>query len=279
MIRLVLSDLDGTLITSRRELTDATRRAVRELRGAGIRFALVSGRPPLGMRTFIRELEVDTPIAAFNGGMLVQNDLSILEQLCLAPQLAAQMVARLDEMGLDAWIYRGREWWVRDLDAPHVAHERDTVGFGPRVVKSLTESDGGLIDGVVKIVGVSDDLALVERAERELREHMGRAVTAARSQNYYLDITHPAANKGTVVERLAEILRISPLEIATLGDMPSDLNMFAKSGISFAMGNASTSVQAKATYVAPSNDHEGFAQAASQILEMSHGARGRGLAS
>ncbi len=276
MIRLVLSDLDGTLITSRRELTEATRRAVRELRGAGIRFALVSGRPPLGLRTIIRELEVDTPVAAFNGGMLIQSDLSILEQRCLSPQLAAQMVAQLDEMGLDPWIYRGREWWVRDLEAPHVAHERDTVGFGPRVARSLNESGDDVLADVVKIVGVSDDLALVERAERELRERMGRAITAARSQNYYLDITHPAANKGTVVDRLAAILQISPAEIATLGDMPSDLAMFARSGISFAVENASPSVQAKATYVVPSNDQDGFAQAASQILketEMSEEAR------
>ena len=277
MIRLVLSDLDGTLINSRRELTTATRQAVRSLREAGIAFALVSGRPPLGLRDVIRELEVETPVAAFNGGMLIRKDLSVLEQRCLSPQIAAKMIGRLDEMGLDPWVYRGSEWLIRDASAPHVSRESATVGFAPRVVSSFELKD------VVKIVGVSDDPALVERAERELGGyHSGSglppAVKAARSQDYYLDITHPDANKGAVVKRLSEILRISPTEIATLGDMPSDLAMFSRSGISFAMGNAGSSVKAKATAVVPSNDSDGFSKAAGMILKMSEGSMNRLIA-
>lgn len=263
MIRLVLSDVDGTLITSQRALTDATRRAVQDLGRAGIGFTVVSGRPPPGFRSIARELQFRAPFAAFNGGMLVNPDLSILEQRHLDPDVAAAMIRRLDEMGLDTWLYRGTEWLIRDPKAPHVARELDNVGLFPTVVNSFDRFH----DRVIKIVGVSDDYGLVERAEATLRNDRCYVVVAARSQNYYVDITHNDANKGSVVDRLAAILGISPLEIATLGDMPSDVLMFERSGLSFAMGNASESVKSRATRVVASNDNDGFAEAASEILE------------
>jgi Cof subfamily protein (haloacid dehalogenase superfamily) len=275
MIRLVLCDLDGTLITSKRELTEATRRAVRDLAEAGIGFTLVSGRPPLGMRFFARDLDLKSPFAAFNGGMLVRPDLSVLEELDLDPGVAGRTLQRLGEMGLDSWIYQGQEWLVRDLATPHLARERDTVRIEPKVVASF----GPRPERVVKIVGISDDHGLVERAERELRSDERGAVVAARSQNYYLDVTHPDANKGSVVLRLAKNLGISPAEVATLGDMPSDVAMFGRSGVSFAMGNASDSVKEQATHVVASNDQDGFAQAIGWLLEGSRSASGGRIAS
>ena len=97
----------------------------------------------------------------------------------------------------------------------------------------------GVLTGVVKIVGVSDDHDRVAACEAELQQAFGTQVSAARSQPYYLDVTHPTANKGTVIERLARYLKI-PLEaIATIGDQPNDVLMFKRSGLSIAMGNAS----------------------------------------
>ena len=95
-----------------------------------------------------------------------------------------------------------------------------------------------VLSGVVKIVGVSNDHDQVAACEAELQESFGTQVTAARSQPYYLDVTHPSANKGTVIERLARYLKIPGGAIATIGDQPSDVLMFARSGLSIAMGNA-----------------------------------------
>src|ERR1041385_4089741 len=85
--------------------------------------------------------------------------------------------------------------------------------------------------------------------------------SATRSQPYYLDVTHPDANKGHVVTTLSEILSIPAAQIATIGDMPNDVLMFKKSGMSIAMGNASAEVQAQAQFVTASNAEEGFAVA------------------
>src|SRR5271170_3958959 len=79
-IALVLADVDGTLVTEEKILTKRARDAVNALQDAGIRFAITSGRPPLGMGMLFDVLDIETPIAGFNGGLFVKRDLSILEQ-------------------------------------------------------------------------------------------------------------------------------------------------------------------------------------------------------
>jgi hydroxymethylpyrimidine pyrophosphatase-like HAD family hydrolase len=92
---------------------------------------------------------------------------------------------------------------------------------------------------MAKIVGVSDDHPAVARCEADVRRDVGNYVSAARSQQYCLDVTHPDANKGHVVAVLSKALSISPEQIATIGDMTNDVLMFKKSGLSIAMRNAS----------------------------------------
>ena len=108
----------------------------------------------------------------------------------------------------------------------------------------------------------------VARAERDegAREPELDQVSAARSQPYYLDVTHPMANKGTVVTTLSKLLSIPIAEIATIGDMPNDVLMFRKSGMSIAMGNASAEVQKQARFVTASYNDEGFAKAVENFV-------------
>jgi hypothetical protein len=127
---------------------------------------------------------------------------------------------------------------VRDPKAPHVDRESSTVRFEPRVIESF---DG--VRNVAKIVASSDNHDLVAATTEEAREKFGDHVSAAQSQPYYLDITHPRANKGEVVDYLSAHLGIPGDQFATIGDMPNDVLMFARSGLSIAMGNASPEVQ------------------------------------
>ena len=124
----------------------------------------------------------------------------------------------------------------------------------------------GLLDRVVKIVGVSDDHDRVARCEIALQQQFGAHVSAARSQPHYVDVTHPTANKGAVVERMSHYYKIPLEQIATLGDQPNDVLMFRRSGLSIAMGNASEEVQRQATVVTASNEDEGFAKAIEEFI-------------
>ena len=104
-----------------------------------------------------------------------------------------------------------------------------------------------------------------KRAARSCSSGSDRA-TAARSQPYYLDVTNPKANKGEVVGMFSKLCNIPPALIATIGDMPNDVLMFTKSGVSIAMGNASPEVQKSATFVTASNEDDGFAKAMERLL-------------
>ena len=261
-ISLVLADVDGTLVTAEKVLTSRARAAVKALQAANIQFAITSGRPPRGMSMLIDPLALRTPVAGFNGGILVKPDMTVLEQHVLAGDVARRALEVVLQSGMDAWIYSGKDWLVRGPDAPHVAREEWTVKFAPTVVEDFDR----VLDSAVKIVGVSNDHDQVARCEKDAQQALGNRASAARSQPYYLDITHPDANKGTVVKTLARLLSIPISEIATIGDMPNDVLMFRSSGLGIAMGNASPEVQAQADKVTASYEDEGFAKAIEEFI-------------
>ena len=261
-VQLVIADVDGTLVTQDKRLTEGARTAVRRLLAAGIAFTITSGRPPLGMKMLIEPLALKDPIAAFNGGVIVRPDLSVLHQHLL-PAAAAQHAAEIiSQHGLDLWLYTDQDWFVRRVQAPHVDREQWTVKFPPKVAPTYN----GLLGRAAKLVGVSDDYAAVASCEQDVQKQCGSQVSASRSQPYYLDVTHPEANKGEVVTVLSEMLRIPPENIATIGDGPNDVLMFRRSGVSIAMGNAADEVQKAATFVTASNQEEGFAQAMERFV-------------
>jgi Cof subfamily protein (haloacid dehalogenase superfamily) len=261
-IRLLLADVDGTLVTGDKVLTDRAIAAVAKLKDAGILFAVTSGRPPRGMAMLVEPLALSTPIAAFNGGLLVNADMSVIEERAVPSDLASPIFDLLTSFKLDVWLYRGAEWLVPDRKGPHVDREAWTVKFEPTVTADLRP----ITEGIVKIVGVSDDHAAVEAAAKAAHDQFGDHVSAARSQPYYVDVTHPDANKGAVAQYLADKYEIPPEQIATIGDMPNDVLMFARSGLSIAMGNADTEVQRAARRVTTSNEDEGFANAVERFI-------------
>ncbi len=265
-IRLVLADVDGTLVMPDKTITERAKAAVRKLDEAGIAFAVTSGRPPRGMAMLLEPLQLRTPIAGFNGGAMVSPDLTSIELKALAPSVVGPIVHALLGHKLDVWVYQWNEWFLRDPGAPHVEREQRNVRFAPTVTTDLENRAGG----VIKIVGITDDPERMEACETEMQDRFGERASVARSQSYYLDITHPDANKGAVVRRLARELGISQEAIATIGDMPNDVLMFAQSGLSIAMGQASEDVKRSARRVTKSNTQDGFAVAMERFVLNEH---------
>ena len=261
-ISAVLADIDGTLVTKEKVLTDRAIEAVNRLRERGIVFTLCSGRSPRGMRMMVEPLRLTMPMAAFNGAVIVLPDLSVLDERAIPGYVVPAIVEAIEAHGLDVWIYSATDWYVRDRQAPRVDREASTTQAEPTVVASFD----GVLGGVVKIVGVSNEHDKVAACEAELQREFGTQVSAGRSQPYYLDVTHPTANKGTIVERLARYLKMPAEAIATIGDQPTDVLMFQRSGLSVAMGNAHEDVQRQATYVSASHQDEGFARAIDEFI-------------
>src|SRR5262249_23989295 len=218
-VRLLIADIDGTLVTKEKLLTPTSVQAVRKLQDAGILFGITTGRPPAVTRMLVDSLPGLKFIAGFNGGIVVRREFSLFKQNLLERAAAEEVVQIILEHKLDAWVYTENDWLVRDSRAYRVDKEQKTVQFPPRV----TPTFAGFLDRVAKIVGVSKDYDAVAHCERNVQERFGPRVSAARSQPFYLDVTHPKANKGEVVRMASEFGKIPTRKIATIGDMANDI--------------------------------------------------------
>jgi Cof subfamily protein (haloacid dehalogenase superfamily) len=261
-IALVVSDVDGTLLTKDKTLTDGAKAAVRRLHDAGIGFTITSSRPTIGMRFLIAPLAIALPVGAFNGSCIVDPQLNPIERHLIPPAAAERGLEVLNEFGVDIWLFTSDLWLTRRPDGEYVPLEKRAIRADPTIVEEFEP----YLSTACKIVGSSSDAALLQRCEAAMQQALGAEATAVRSQSYYLDVTPPGCDKGTFVEAIAKRLDISTGAVATIGDMQNDLAMFRNSGLSIAMGNATDDVKRVATHVTASNEEEGFAKAIEMIL-------------
>jgi Cof subfamily protein (haloacid dehalogenase superfamily) len=202
------------------------------------------------------------PFGAFNGSSIVDPSLKPIAQHLIPAATARGAIELLDRFGVDVWLFTNEQWLIRNPHGEYVAHEQRAIMHDPALVGSF----GPYLASACKIVGASPDPELLIRCEAAMRQAVGANATAVRSQTYYLDITPPGHDKGTFVAEIEARLGVSPEAVATIGDMPNDLPMFARSGLSFAMGNAADEIKQRATHVTASNEDDGFAKAMDAIL-------------
>jgi len=261
--RLVVSDVDGTLLTKDKILTDAAKAAVRRLHEAGIGFTIVSSRPTIGMGFLVGPLAISLPIGSFNGSSIVDPELKPIEQHLIPADTARRAIGVLEKFGTDIWLFTNEQWLTRNPDGEYVGHEERAIKHDPTIIDDFAPYLGS----ACKIVGASSDAALLMRCEAAMKQAVGSEATAVRSQTYYLDVTPPGHDKGTFVETIAKRLGVATADVAVIGDMENDLPMFAKSGLSFAMGNATENVKKRARFVTASNEEDGFARAMEIVLK------------
>jgi Cof subfamily protein (haloacid dehalogenase superfamily) len=256
MTKLVISDLDGTLLTPEKQITAFSREAVADVLAAGIRFTAISSRPPRGMRWIVEELKLHEPFAAFNGAALVSMDGKLLFASYMEPRTAHNVIAAAIEAGASPWVYTDDDWFVLPDRAEHVEHESGAVRFRPTTVESFEP----LLDRIIKVQVVSDDSAVLARFEAAIHTAQNK-VSATRSQTYYYDVTPADCDKGSGVARLCKKLEIPLVETTTVGDMENDIPMLTRAGFSIAMGQSTAEVKSAAKAVTGSNAEEGFAMA------------------
>ncbi len=262
MIALVISDVDGTLVTPDKRLTEASIKAVQKLHARGIGFSLASSRPPFGLRMLIEPLSLKLPFGAFNGAALVKPDGELIEIHFVPEPAARRSVDFMRRCGVDVWLYTKDQWLVLGHKGAYVDREVDTILTEPTVVADLSSH----LDRAAKIVGVSEDFAALAHCQAELDGELAGAASVSRSQSYYLDVTPPGLNKGTFVSAIAARLSIPLEHIAVLGDMENDLPMFQEVGVTIGMGNADETVKSRTKFVSDSNDSEGFAHAIERFI-------------
>ncbi|MBB3770613.1 hypothetical protein FHS55_001208 [Angulomicrobium tetraedrale] len=260
-IRLMVSDVDGTLVNREKQVAPATVEAVARLRAAGIAFAAVSARPPRGMKILVEALGLDI-FGGFNGGSILSGDFSVLEQHFVAEEAARRCIEIMTPRGASVWVFADNEWYLTDPDNTYVAGEIRTVAFQPTLVSDF----GDHLARAGKIVFSSTDFDMLAKSEPELQALVGDGATARRSQNKYLDLTPPGTDKGHAVRAFAHHYGVALDEVAVIGDMANDLPMFEVGGLSIAMGNASDTIKQQADLVTLSNAEDGVAHAIEQFV-------------
>jgi Cof subfamily protein (haloacid dehalogenase superfamily) len=263
-ISFVLSDVDGTLVTDDKRVTPASQAAVARLKQQGIGFSVTSSRPPFGMRHIVDALGITDPIGGFNGGTMVRPDMSVIEQTLIPEEAARIAIDLLRSERISTWFFTASQWLITDPDGPHVEHELRTILTEPTVVADFAPylAQGG------KIVGASDDHEHLAAVEQALAEALHGLTRSGRSQLYYLDVTPPHVDKGTVVAFIGRSMGIPASEIVAIGDMDNDIPMFRKAGYAIAVGNGSDAAKAAADIVmAEGNEADGFAAAVNWLLD------------
>lgn len=261
-VRLLVSDVDGTLVNHAKEITPNSIDAIHRLRAAGVAFAIVSSRAPSGVRALLAHVTAPTSFGAFNGGVVVDGEGREIRRVVIDAETVRRAVGIIDAHGVDAWAFTDEAWFARTTDSPHARRERIASAMEP----TSWPAASGVPEGVAKLTAVSDDAAVLATVESELREALGDSASISRSQSYYIDLTSPQANKGEAVRAIAAALGVPLSATAVIGDGLNDLPMFEVAGRSIAMGNASEAVKRVATAVTASNDADGFAQAVARSI-------------
>ena len=256
-IALLVSDVDGTLVTEDKRLTAAVVRAAARLGPAGVRLSLVSSRPPMGFAELSDRLRLKAPLGAFNGGAILNPDLTVVEKLAVPATDAKIALDAFAEFGVDGWVFSFDRWYVTDPAGALVPKEKRTIRHDPVVVPSFEP----LLGEVGKLVASSHDHDRVAACEAALATRLGPDTTAKRSQPYYLDVTPAKSDKGYAVRRIAAVLGVPIGEVAVIGDMANDLPMFDVATHRIAMGNGIEALKSRASFVSESNEHDGWAVA------------------
>ena len=257
-IELVLCDMDGTLLKPDHSISPRNLAAVKALQAAGVHFTLATGRPPKGMRDQVKQLGIELPTAAFNGGVLMNANGTCLQSHRLPLEAVHTTLKVLaPHKDVEVWVFSGDEWLLRDPHRPMVAREQNSLGYAPRVVQDF-EPFSRRVD---KIVATCSNVSLLAGLELQLQDALKGLASASRSQAHYLDVTAPQANKGHALFTLAGLLKVPLERTMVIGDGGNDLAMFQRAGISVAMGQASDEVRQQAMQVTGSNVDDGVAQA------------------
>ncbi|HET6782148.1 MAG TPA: Cof-type HAD-IIB family hydrolase [bacterium] len=254
--KLLVADIDGTLVTSGREITPRVKDAVKQAQARGVRVCLATGRIWPSAQPFFSALGADPPAILYNGGLIYDFvEDKVLRRVPLAYEHAKAVLEILREVPfvqphlyVADKVYTGRITEVtkeyRRKDALRVEEVVDLIAFlPPEPMKIL-------------IIGPRAHLATVfeKVAALPLR------INAVFSEETYLEILPSGSSKGAALVEMARALRIPIEATIAVGDNLNDLEMIQAAGLGVAMGNAPPELQSKAGYVTSSNDEEGLAE-------------------
>jgi Cof subfamily protein (haloacid dehalogenase superfamily) len=260
--RLLVADIDGTLINAAREITPPVHAAVAAAQARGVRVCLATGRIWPSARRFVERLGADPPVILYNGGMVYDFTRDEAWLRVPLPRAQAQDALRIlrRHPAVQPHLYVNDHIYVpRMVEATSIYQQKD----GLRV-----EAVGDLADWLttdpMKILMIGERPAL-EAVARDL-DALPYKVNHVYSETIYLEVLPPGIDKGAALRTVAAHLGIEREAIIAAGDNLNDLAMIEYAGLGVAMGNAPEALRARADFVAPSNDEHGLQEVIERFI-------------
>ena len=261
-IKLIATDMDGTLLNDQKQITPAALEAIAAARAQGIKVVLATGRPLPGVQNYVQQLGLsgsDEYVLTYNGAF-VQN---LAGNPVIEHPLGYNDFLRWNELAVKHSTYIHFEtlnhFYTPNADMNlYISMESFLTRMPIRYRKP--EQISAAIE-ISKIM-ITDEPAKLTEFIEQVPETFHNDYQLTQSEDFFYEVNSKTASKGTSVLELAENLGIAPNEVMILGDQGNDLSMFKqKDFVRVAMGNAIDMIKDHATYVTDSNEDDGFAKA------------------
>lgn len=264
--KVLVLDIDGTLTNSKKEITPATKKALRTAQENGVVVVLASGRPTPGIEPIANELELDKfggYILSFNGAVITDyQNKKVVYETVLPMEEVAKLYQSSKEHGVTIVSYKDGAIVTEDEQDQYVAIEARINKMPVRKVENFVAQ---FTEPVTKclMVGDGDYLASVEV---DMKAMYGDRLNVYRSEPFFLEIMPQNIDKAYSLGKLLEHIGLTKEEMIACGDGFNDLSMIQYAGLGVAMGNAQPVVKESANYITLSNDEDGVAHVVNEFI-------------
>lgn len=266
MYKLIALDMDGTLLTSEKKISDNTKKALKAAEAKGVKVVLASGRPLDGITRYLEELDLlkeDDYTLSFNGGIVINNKTKDIITSTLIKGCDLKDIYRVSkELDINIHAFSVREGLITPKISQYTKHECDINKIN-YTIKDFNEVDDD--EDIVKVMMI-DPQEKLDEAIKKLPKYLYDKYSVFKSAPFFLEFTNKEVDKGKGLKKLGEYLGIAQDEIIACGDAGNDLSMIKYAGLGVAMKNATDDVKSEADYITLSNDEEGIVHVVEKFI-------------
>lgn len=257
-IKAIAVDLDGTLLSSDKAISDMNKEVLKYLEKKGVKIFIVTGRTYVSAKPFVTELGIDSYIISYNGAKVVdyKKDRVIFE-LPLEEEFSKKIIELGKKKGFHINLYQDNKWYVENLESLETQHYAKHTGLTPIKKSFDTFEDYNMIKITIQDMNNSKEF---NEFCNELKRVFGNNVYTAKSQKFLFEILNKNVNKGLILEKVLKSYGILLEECVAFGDANNDLEMLTAVGYGVAMGNSDLELKSKVKYVTDTNDNNGVAK-------------------
>lgn len=266
MYKLIALDMDGTLLTTDKRVSERNKAAIKKAEAKGVKIVLASGRPLIGLIKYLKELDLlkdEDYVLSFNGG-LVQNTRThkIVSKLPLKGKDLKYIYKISKELNINIHAFSAKDGLIAPKVSKYTEHEAEINEIEINI-KDFNEIDDE--EDIIKVMMI-DPHEILDPAIEKLPTEVYKKYSVFKSAPFFLEFTNKEVDKGLGLKKLGEYLGINREEIIACGDAGNDLSMVKYAGLGVAMGNATEEVKESADFITSSNDEDGIAEVIEKFI-------------